>query len=339
MRLLHVTHPSGFDHDTGTLHPERPARLRAAATGVANANLEVEEVEAIPLEPDDLGVVHEPAYVEAIRRFCASGGGLLDADTPASVGSWDAALAAAGAGPTAVSRMRAGFEGPGFIAVRPPGHHALADRAMGFCLFNNVAVTAARLRDEGDRVAIVDWDVHHGNGTQAIFYSDPDVLYVSIHQFPFYPYEGTAGEVGEGEGHGATLNIPLPAFTAGDVYRGAFDGVAMAAVRAFEPDWVLVSSGFDAHAHDPLAEFRLTEADYQALAASVRKVVSPNRLLVFMEGGYHLPAIRDSVTAVVSAMVGRPASWGPSPYRSPEDAHRALMRVRNVIGGQVPGLS
>ncbi|MGH8912469.1 MAG: histone deacetylase family protein, partial [Acidimicrobiia bacterium] len=301
MRLLHVTHRSGFEHDTGLVHPERPARLRAAAAGVAAAGLDVEAIEADPLVAADLTIVHDRDYVEAIRRFCAAGGGDLDPDTPVSSGSWNAALAAAGAGPTAVARLENGFEGPAFISVRPPGHHALPNRAMGFCLFNNVAVTAARLRAQGRRVAIVDWDVHHGNGTQAMFISDPDLLYSSLHQFPFYPYGGAVTEIGEGAGVGTTVNIPLPALTAGDVYLEAFVQIVMPSLIAFHPDWVLVSSGFDGHAHDPLAELRLSEADYASMSRLLSQVVAANRTIVFMEGGYHLPAIRDSVTALVRA--------------------------------------
>ncbi|CAN5873459.1 histone deacetylase [soil metagenome] len=331
MRLLHVTHPSGFRHDTGPLHPERPARLRAAHIGIAQSGVDTEEVEAVPVDPTDLSIVHDAAYVEAIRRFCEQGGGHLDADTIASVGSWEAARAAVGAGLTAVARLKEGFGGPAIITARPPGHHALVNQAMGFCLFNNVAIAAESLRRQGERVCVIDWDVHHGNGTQSTFYSEPDVMYISLHQFPFYPFEGGVTEVGDGEGKGSTINIPLPAFTAGDVYLEAFDRIALAALRRFDPDWVLVSSGFDAHASDPLAELRLTEYDYAAMTTAVVGVVPADRVVVFLEGGYHLPAIRDSLAVVARALVGLDVEEAPSEHRSPEESRRALERARLML--------
>ncbi|MGA7273057.1 MAG: histone deacetylase, partial [Acidimicrobiia bacterium] len=239
----------------------------------------------------------------------------------------------------AVARLADGFDGPAFISVRPPGHHALPNRAMGFCLFNNVAITAAGLIHEGNRVAIVDWDVHHGNGTQDIFYEEPSVLYVSIHQSPFYPYQGNPTELGAGAGVGTTLNVPLPAFTAGDVYLEAFEDLAMTAVANYRPDWVLVSSGFDAHAHDPLAEFRLTEADYSHMATLLTDVVAANRIVAFLEGGYHLPALRDSSSAVIRSLLGLGNDLEPSPFRSPEISSRALERVRGAVSGYVPGVA
>ena len=206
--------------------------------------------------------------MRAIEQFCAKGGGNLDPDTYASEASWVAALHAAGAGPQAVDALRSGSADLAFLAVRPPGHHAIANQAMGFCLFNNVAVTAKMLTENGERVAIVDWDIHHGNGTQDLFVSDPNVLYLSIHQFPFYPGGGWLDEVGTGPGAGFTINIPVPGNTAGDVYEAAFDRVFIPALRQFKPDWILVSAGYDAHADDPLADGELVHGDYAMMAAA-----------------------------------------------------------------------
>jgi acetoin utilization deacetylase AcuC-like enzyme len=273
---------------------------------------------------DELCLVHERAYVRAIESFCEAGGGSLDADTVAGAASWEAALRAAGAGLDAAARLRAGEGGSAFLALRPPGHHALADRAMGFCLFNNIAVTAAALMAGGERVAIVDWDVHHGNGTQNTFYDRADLLYVSMHEFPAYPGSGWLDENGLGAGDGTTVNFPFPAGTAGDVYRLAMDRVAVPILEAFAPDWVLVSAGYDAHTADPLAGIRLVADDYAFLGDRVRAVTRPGRLIYFLEGGYDLAAIEESVAATLD---GEPEPAGPAPRRSPQSAYRTLELV------------
>src|SRR5271165_365956 len=227
MTVLIGTHEQFVEHDTVRWHPERSARLAAVMAGVAGSGI---GGSAVPFGPrpatrEELVRVHEPRLVEAIEAFCQAGGGDLDPDTVASPGSFDAALRAAGAGIDAADRLRAGEGDAAFLAVRPPGHHALSDRVMGFCLFNNVAVTAGLLAASGERVMVLDWDAHHGNGTQALFYERPDVFYVSLHQYPFYPGTGSISEVGAGPGKGATVNLPFPAGTGGDTYRFAFDEV------------------------------------------------------------------------------------------------------------------
>ncbi len=203
----------------------------------------------------------------------------------------------------AIDELRA-HGGIGLVAARPPGHHALADRAMGFCLLNNVAVTARALAAEGERVAIVDWDVHHGNGTQAIFWDDPQVLYVSLHQWPCYPGTGRASEVGGPQAAGLTVNLPLPPGATGDVVRDAFDRVAAPAIDSFQPTWVLVSAGFDAHRADPLAELALSAGDFAGLATAVAAHAPPGRLVLHLEGGYDLRALRSSVAATLGALLG-----------------------------------
>ncbi len=294
------------DHGTPPWHPERRARLDAALAGIHEAGLDeatewrVPELAAI----DDLALVHDLGYIEAVAAFCGAGGGQLDPDTAASEGSFATARRSAGAVLQAIDALRAGACDVAFAGGRPPGHHAVPDRAMGFCLFNNAAVGAAKLAATGERVAIVDWDVHHGNGTQDIFYDDPNVLYVSTHESPLYPGTGRLREVGDGPGHGANVNLPFPAGTAGDTYRAAFDEVVVPVVERFAPDWLIVSAGFDAHRDDPLAGLALTAADYADLARRLQPLVGKHRLLVVLEGGYDLQALTRSVGSTLSALVG-----------------------------------
>ena len=281
--------------------------MRAALGGIDDAGL---GDAVIRLEPraatlEELSLVHPLGYLEALRAFCESGGGQLDPDTSVVPGSWDTALVAAGAVLAAVDALAGGEGDAAFVAARPPGHHALADQAMGFCLLNNVAVGAAVLARRGERVLVVDWDVHHGNGTQDIFWDDPRVLYVSTHQWPLYPGTGRVADTGGPAAPGTTLNVPLPAGATGDVLLEAFDGVVADAVERFAPTWVLVSAGFDAHRADPLAGLALTAGDFAALAERVREF-TPERghVVAVLEGGYDLDALRLSAGATVAALLG-----------------------------------
>jgi len=329
VQVLYFSHPAFRLHDTGLWHPERPGRLDAVERGATLSGLPLLRRRPEAVDRALLDKVHDPVYVGAVERFCAAGGGALDEDTIVTPSSWEAALLAAGAGPTAAAEL-AGSDPDtlAFLAVRPPGHHALRNRAMGFCLFNNVAVTARALLDGGATVAVVDWDVHHGNGTQALLGGERTALYVSIHQAPFYPFTGEVAETGASPG--SLLNIPVPAGTGGDAYGVLFRRVVVPALRRFRPDWLLVSAGFDAHEEDPLAQLRLIASDYAVMAAALAEVVPLNRTIVFLEGGYHLPALTASVAATLQGFAGAVDDMAET-RRSPasswaavEDAEREL---------------
>jgi acetoin utilization deacetylase AcuC-like enzyme len=287
-------------------HPERPERLAAALAGVDDLHLDGELVVAAPYSATraELVRVHDTVYLDKLGAFCYEGGGALDADTYATYDSWSIAQLAAGAGLSVVEEMGRHENAVGFIAVRPPGHHALRDHAMGFCLLNNVAIVTAALRSRGERVAIVDWDVHHGNGTQAIFWNDPNVLFVSSHQWPLYPGSGGAREIGGVDALGLTVNIPLPPGATGDVLLQGFDEVAAPIIDDFAPTWILVSAGYDAHRDDPLANLELSSGDFARIAARVAEYSTPGRLALFLEGGYNLEALRGSVAATFSSLLG-----------------------------------
>jgi acetoin utilization deacetylase AcuC-like enzyme len=301
-------------------HPERPSRVEAAAAGLDDLMLGSDRIHV----PDrvatieELAAVHEVAYLRELEAFCAAGGGRLDPDTYAGPQSWTAARQAAGAGLAAVDALANDEGDVAFVAARPPGHHALPDRAMGFCLINNVGVAAAALAGAGERVLIVDWDVHHGNGTQALFWDDPRVCYVSTHQDRFYPGTGAVEETGGPNARGLTVNVPLPRGATGDVLARALGEVVAPVADRFAPTWVLVSAGFDAHRDDPLADLALSSGDFANLAGIVRGFAPRSgRLAIFLEGGYDLGAVRASVTATLASVLGAvgaaeaPTNGGP----------------------------
>ena len=319
MTVILVSDPRFADHDMGQWHPERPARLGAALAGVDDAHLGDDLVHVAPVAADAAAItaVHDPGLVALLESIDEIGGGAIDGDTSMNGASWEAARLAAGAGLTAVERLDAGAGDAAFCVVRPPGHHATPVRSMGFCLLNNVAVTARALADRGERVLIVDYDAHHGNGTQDAFYDDPRVLFVSFHQWPLYPGTGALAERGRGDGIGTTINVPMPARATGDHYRRAWDDVVAGAVERFDPTWLLISAGFDGHQADPITELGLTSGDVADLTADVLRVVPAGRRIVFLEGGYDLTALQLCTYAVTSAMAGevvhpeRPSSGGP----------------------------
>ena len=306
--LLVVDHPSGFEHDTGPGHPERAPRLQAAELAWADPSLSdrVLRRTAGAATTEDLLRVHSREHVEKIRRITGTGGGRIDADTVTSPASWEAGLHAAGAGITAIEAIDHDEVDLGFVVVRPPGHHATPHQAMGFCLFNNIAVAARWLTARGQRVAVIDWDVHHGNGTQDAFWDDPDVLFVSLHQAGIYPGSGRHDERGGTSAPWSTLNLPLPARSTGDVYRRAFDGVVRRAVEWHRPDWILVSAGYDAHRADPLADMALSDDDFASFTTRLVEMAGGSQVVFFLEGGYDLRALTDSVRATALAGLDRP---------------------------------
>jgi acetoin utilization deacetylase AcuC-like enzyme len=324
--ILLATAPEFLQHDTGRGHPERPARLRAVLEGIDAAGLQ-DALVAFEPEPAPIELVervHPGRYLARLRELAEAGGGNIDPDTVVSDHSFDAALRAAGAGLDAVARLEAGEGDIAFCAVRPPGHHATPQRAMGFCLVNNVAVTAMALADRGERVMIVDYDAHHGNGTQDVFYRDPRVLYVSFHEYPLYPGTGAIGDTGEGDGTGTTVNFPFPAGTTGDVYRAAIDEIVRPLAERWAPTWLVLSAGFDAHRQDPLTGLALTAGDFADLSRELQTLVAPGRCVVYLEGGYDLEALAASAGAALSALSGgdhrpEPASSG-GPGRPVVDA-------------------
>jgi acetoin utilization deacetylase AcuC-like enzyme len=296
-----------LDHRAPYEHPENPGRLEAIRARLDTEGLAARchSVPAREASLEELTRVHTERHVAAIGSTEGGGFRQLDPDTYVSAGSALAARLAAGGLVDLAREVATGRLDGGLALVRPPGHHAEADRAMGFCLFNNVAVAARALQESGlaERILIVDWDLHHGNGTQNTFWEDPSVLYFSTHQFPFYPGTGAIDETGAGAGRGFTINVPWPGGMGDAEYTAAFDRVLLPAARAFSPDLVLVSAGFDAADGDPLGSMRLSPAGYARLTARL-KTLARGRVVLALEGGYELEAIARSATACLRVLLG-----------------------------------
>jgi acetoin utilization deacetylase AcuC-like enzyme len=313
---LYLHHPSSFEHDTGP-HPENASRLRAIEAALEREGwLGLERVQAPAASREQLERVHSREHIDAIRELSERGGGMLDLDTVASAGSYEAALHAAGGAVHAVDRMLGDGQRFAFCGLRPPGHHAERSIAMGFCLFNNIAVATAHALAEHDveRTLILDWDVHHGNGTEAIFAASNRVLYASIHQSPLYPGTGAAGDTGVGEGEGYTINLPVPPGSGPDDFLSLVQHVVVPAARRHRPGLVAISAGYDAHRADPLAECVLDEDAYADMAATMRDLAAEfdAPVLVCLEGGYAVDALAASVVATIDALDGsRPARHAP----------------------------
>ena len=301
-------HDAGLAHDVPG-HPERPARIVALEAEMDRHGwFGWDRREAPRATPEQLGRVHPLSHVERIERLSAEGGGSIDLDTWAVAGTFEAAVRAAGGAVALVDALLGADAEPcGVSALRPPGHHAQAARAMGFCFFNNVAVAAAHARAVyAERVLVLDWDVHHGNGTNDIFHADPSVLFCSIHESPLYPGTGPAEDAGVGAGEGFTVNLPVPGGSGDAVHGSLVEHVAAPLIRGWRPQLVLVSAGFDAHRADPLATCELTEAGFAGMTASLRRACSEvgAPLGVVLEGGYSVDALAASMTAVVPVLDG-----------------------------------
>jgi acetoin utilization deacetylase AcuC-like enzyme len=295
-------------HDTGS-HPENQSRLDAIRQRLSREGL-LEDHPVYYAEPVDQDIpkrVHEEWLVDRVRDISAQGGGAIDADTWIAEGSWVAALAAVGAARQAVDLVLSGNHLRAFAMARPPGHHAERARQLGFCLFNNIALAAeyALDHDDIDRIAILDWDVHHGNGTQDIFYRRSDVLFCSIHQWPLFPGTGLEHETGEGDGTGYTMNFPLPAGSGDAAYLSILEDVVIPRLRDYRPDLILVSAGFDAHIDDPLAMMTVSEHGFRRMTQRVRRLaeeLTKGQLVLILEGGYNLRALSESVVAVLGEL-------------------------------------
>ncbi len=325
MTTGYVFHPIYLEHNIPG-HPERKERLQGIMGSLESSGTlaRLTPIEARPLDLELLSTMHDPNYIKGVQRVSESGGGMLDPDTYVNAHSYEAALMAAGGLINAVEAVLSGQVDNAFALVRPPGHHALRDQGMGFCLFNNVALAAQYAIERRGlfRILIVDFDVHHGNGTQDAFYERDDVLYFSTHQYPHYPGTGHWKERGQGKGEGYTVNVPLPYGVGDEGYAQAFEEIVLPMARRYNPELILVSAGYDAHWADPLASMRLSTAGFHRLTTilfSLAEELCQGHLVLTLEGGYDLSALSHSVLATFAALRREEAEdpLGPAPGRSP----------------------
>ena len=304
-----IYHPIYLQHDTGVHHPERASRLQAILRKLEKTKLidKLNLVEPEAARVSDVALVHPRDYIISIEEACKSAPANLDPDTVVSKDSFKAGLFAAGGVIRAADLVVKEDADNAFCMVRPPGHHARPSQAMGFCLFNNIAIGARYIQDKYNikHILIIDWDVHHGNGTEEIFYEDPDVFYISLHQYPHYPGTGARESTGDGKGKGFNINIPMKAGSSDAEYIKAFREVIKPKAKDFKPEFILISSGFDGHKDDPLSSINLTEAGYYEITSIVKEIAaqySKNRLISILEGGYNLFALANSVQSHLEAL-------------------------------------
>jgi acetoin utilization deacetylase AcuC-like enzyme len=332
-----LRHPSSLDHDTGA-HPESTRRIEAIEQALGDRDWLGWDVQLAPAASHDhIEAVHSAAHVARIKALAEHGGGLINMETIVSPGSYVAALHAAGGAVALVEALLSGVATVGASLHRPPGHHATATHAMGFCLFNNVAIAAAHALASGaERVLILDWDVHHGNGTNDIFALRDDVLFCSIHQWPLYPGTGRESDVGDGHGEGYTVNLPVPGGSGNAAFVSLVEHVVRPLARSYSPDLILVSAGFDAHADDPLAGCVVTDEGFAAMSASVRAMADELGvpLGIVLEGGYDLGALARSVVVTLETVGAREPPAPPSLAMHP----LALRARERLAGGHWPGL-
>ncbi|MBU1932427.1 MAG: histone deacetylase [Candidatus Omnitrophica bacterium] len=310
MRTALIYHPVYLKHETGPHHPERPSRLRAILRKLKNTGLadELELIEPEKASVDDIALVHKRDYIARVKDAAGKTLVNLDPDTVISQDSFEAALFAAGGVMKAIDLVSERGADNAFCMVRPPGHHARPSRAMGFCIFNNVAIGAryTQRKYKYERILIVDWDVHHGNGTEEIFYKDPSVLYISLHQYPYYPGTGAKEDKGEDKGKGFNLNLPMPAGSGDSEYIKVFKDLVAPRISSFKPNFILISAGFDGHKEDPLSSMALTKRSYYEMTAILKEsanLYSENRIVSVLEGGYNLFSLADSVYSHLKALL------------------------------------
>jgi acetoin utilization deacetylase AcuC-like enzyme len=332
MAVGYVYHPIYLQHDTGQ-HVEVAARLEAIISHLEKTGLKskLTPIEPRPATVDEIALVHQKQYIKGIEETAARGGGWLDPDTVVSPRSYEAALYAAGGLIRAVEAVMAGEVSSAFALVRPPGHHATSARAMGFCLFNNIAIAAkyALAQYKLERILIIDFDVHHGNGTQEAFYSNPHVMYISTHEYPFYPGTGDFNESGSGDAQGTNVNIPMPAGCGDKEYLEVFEQIIVPAARRFNPQLILVSAGYDGHWADPLAMMNISVGGFARMVGIIKGLAGERgRLALTLEGGYHLEALAASVKATFDVLLGNAAE---DPLGEPP-RHFAPSSIEGLIG-------